>query len=297
MHMCVDVMPSNDTERRRTDLNMSSSTTFARHPPEVKIARISFPAPRVLLVTISRPKALNAIDISGSWELASLFEWFDEEPSLWVSIVTGEGRTFSAGADLKAWNDEIGSGSFGEMPSSGFAGLSRRTGKKPVIAAVNGIAYGGGFEAVVNCDLVIASATAKFCFPEVKRGVAPFAGAMPRLVRTIGKQRAMELMLTGRVLPAQEAKDWALVNVVCPEGQDVVDEALRWAKTIAEHSPDSVIVTKQGINWGWEGVGADEGTRISNSLWHHKLLAGDNIKEGLKAFVEKRSPKWTDSKL
>ena len=197
----------------------------------------------------------------------------------------------------EAWNDEIGSGSFEEMPSSGFAGLSRRTGKKPVIAAVNGIAYGGGFEAVVNCDLVIASATAKFCFPEVKRGVAPFAGAMPRLVRTIGKQRAMELMLTGRVLPAREAKEWALVNVICPEGRDVVDEALKWAKVIAENSPDSVIVTKQGINWGWEGVGADDGTRISNSLWHHKLLAGDNIKEGLKAFVEKRSPRWTDSKL
>ncbi|EGR49665.1 uncharacterized protein TRIREDRAFT_60187 [Trichoderma reesei QM6a] len=276
---------------------MSSTTTFARPSPKISIAKLSFPAPRVLLVKISRPTALNAIAISGSWELASLFEWFDEEPSLWVSIVTGEGRTFSAGADLKAWNDEIGSGSFGEMPSSGFAGLSRRTGKKPVIAAVNGIAYGGGFEAVVNCDLVIASATAKFCFPEVKRGVAPFAGAMPRLIRTIGKQRAMELMLTGRVLPAQEAKEWALVNVVCPEGRDVVEEALKWAKMIAENSPDSVIVTKQGINWGWEGVGADEGTRISNSLWHHKLLAGDNIKEGLQAFVEKRNPKWTDSKL
>ncbi|KAH0497680.1 hypothetical protein TgHK011_004969 [Trichoderma gracile] len=276
---------------------MPSSTTFARPPPGINIAKLSFPAPRVLLVTISRPEALNAIAVSGSWELASLFEWFDGEPSLWVCIVTGEGRAFSAGADLKAWNDEIGSGSFGEMPPSGFAGLSRRTGKKPVIAAVNGIAYGGGFEAVVNCDLVIASATAKFCFPEVKRGVAPFAGAMPRLVRTIGKQRAMELMLTGRVLSAQEAKEWALVNVVCPEGRDVVEEALQWAKLIAENSPDSVIVTKQGINWGWEGVGADEGTRISNSLWHHKLLAGDNIKEGLKAFVEKRSPKWTDSKL
>lgn len=274
-----------------------SSPKFARAPPEINIAKISFPAPRVLLVTISRPKALNAIDIKGSWELHSLFDWFDQEPSLWVAIVTGEGRTFSAGADLKAWNGEIGSGSFREMPPSGFAGLSRRTGKKPVIAAVNGIAYGGGFEATVNCDLVIASATAKFCFPEVKRGVAPFAGAMPRLVRTIGKQRAMELMLTGRVLPAQEAKDWALVNVVCPEGRNVVDEALEWAKVIAESSPDSVIVTRQGINWGWEGVGADEGTRISNSLWHPKLLAGDNIKEDLKAFVEKRNPKWTDSKL
>lgn len=198
---------------------------------------------------------------------------------------------------LQAWNEEIGSGSFREMPPSGFGGLSRRTGKKPIIAAVNGIAYGGGFEMTVNCDLVIASATAKFCFPEVKRGVAPFAGAMPRLVRTIGKQRAMELMLTGRVLPAQEAKEWALVNVVCPEGRNVVDEALEWAKVIAENSPDSIIVTRQGVNWGWEGVGADEGTRISNILWHPKLMAGDNIKEGLKAFVEKRNPRWTDSKL
>ncbi|RFU80386.1 hypothetical protein TARUN_1852 [Trichoderma arundinaceum] len=274
-----------------------SPTNFVRAPPKLSVAKISFPAPRVLLVTLSRPEALNAIHIEGSWELASVFEWFDQEPSLWVAIVTGE--EFDVGNPnigcFQAWNKEVGSGSLGEMPPSGFAGLSRRTGKKPVIAAVNGIAYGGGFEATVNCDLVIASANAKFCFPEVKRGVAPFAGAMPRLVRTIGKQRAMELMLTGRVLPAQEAKEWALVNVVCPEGRNVVDEALEWAKVIAENSPDSVIVTKQGINWGWEGVGADEGTRVSNSLWHHKLLAGDNIKEGLTSFVEKRNPRWTDN--
>jgi enoyl-CoA hydratase/carnithine racemase len=94
-------MPPNDPDRPYTDLNMSSTTTFARPSPKISIAKLSFPAPRVLLVKISRPTALNAIAISGSWELASLFEWFDEEPSLWVSIVTGEGRTFSAGADLK----------------------------------------------------------------------------------------------------------------------------------------------------------------------------------------------------
>jgi enoyl-CoA hydratase/carnithine racemase len=181
------------------------------------------------------------------------------------------------------------------MPASGFGGLSRRSGLKPVIAAVNGLCLGGGFEMVINADMVVASASAQFALPEVKRGVVAIAGALPRVVRTVGRQRAMELALTGRTLSAGEARDWGLVNEVV-DG-NVVGQAVRVAEAIAENSPDSVIVGKAGIGMGWEGVGAEEGTRKLMERWQKALENGENTSEGLKAFVEKRRPSWRDSKL
>ena len=184
------------------------------------------------------------------------------------------------------------------MPPSGFGAISRRNGRKPIIAAVNGIAFGGGTELIVNCDLVIAAQKATFALPEVKRGVVAMAGALPRIVRTIGRQRAMEMALTGRVVPAQEAKEWGLVNKVVGDGEgEVVNAAVEYAKMIAENSPDAVIVSREGIKMGWEGVGAEDATRIVNESWYPRLLTGENIKEGLKAFVEKRKPQWKAAKL
>lgn len=190
------------------------------------------------------------------------------------------------------------------MPASGFAALSHRTdGKKPIIAAVNGLAYGGGTEAVVNCDIVVAASSATFALPEVKRGLVPWAGAPQRLVRTVGKQRAMEMVLTGRPVSAAEAERWGLVNRVVEakkghESEEVVKAAVEMAKSIAENSPDAIIIiAKKGVEMGWEGVGAEEGTRLWNQQWNDKLMTGDNLKEGVKAFVEKRKPKWTASKL
>ena len=184
------------------------------------------------------------------------------------------------------------------MPVSGFGGLSRRVGKKPVIAAVNGIAMGGGCEMIINTDIVLASAVAKFALPEVKRGVIALAGALPRLVRTVGKQRAMEMALTGRSLDAREAKGWGLVNEVVEGSSDnVVERAVELATVIAENSPDSVIVSREGVLLGWQGVSAEEGTeKLIQGSWKD-IADGDNLKEGVKAFVEKRRPKWVDSKL
>ncbi|MCJ1297520.1 hypothetical protein MMC08_000307 [Hypocenomyce scalaris] len=275
-----------------------SNPQFSTQPPSTSFTKISFPTPRILLVTLSRPKQLNCINTAGHKELGALWAWLDNEPSLRVGIITGEGRAFCAGADLKEWNDsQTDSTRRSAIPSSGFGGLSRRSGKKPIIAAVNGICFGGGFEMTINVDLVLASHTATFGLPEVKRGVVALAGALPRLVRTVGKQRAMELCLTGRVLEANEAKEWGLVNAVVGERESVVAKAVVWAEVISENSPDSVIVSREGVKLGWEGMGADEGSEWLIKGIYPRIDAGENMKEGVKAFVEKRAPRWVPSKL
>ena len=171
-----------------------------------------------------------------------------------------------------------------------------RTGKKPVIAAVNGMCFGGGCEMIINTDIVLAASSATFGLPEVKRGVAAVAGALPRLVRTVGRQRAMEMALTGRTFKAEEVREWGLCNKVVPDG-DVVAEAIRWAEEIASNSPDSVIVSREGVKIGWEGIGVQEGTDRLRDDWFERMQSEENMKEGLMAFVEKRAPKWVDSKL
>lgn len=151
---------------------------------------------------------------------------------------------------------------------------------------------------VINADMVVAGPKAAFALPEVKRGVVALAGALPRLVRTVGRQRAMEMALTGRTVPAGEAREWGLVNTVVGEGEgEVVREAVRLAEMVVENSPDAVIVTREGVKMGWDGVGAEDATRIWGESWYPRLLAGDNLKEGVLAFVEKRKPNWKAPKL
>lgn len=157
---------------------------------------------------------------------------------------------------------------------------------------------------VINADVVIAAQDAFFGFPEVQRGVVAWAGALPRVVRTIGRQRAMEMVLTGRRVQAEEAERWGFVNeVVVPVekgeagGHAVVKRALEVAGLIAASSPDAVLVSREGVKLGWEGVGAEDASRLLVEGWAKRLNDGENIKEGLKAFVEKRAPRWVDSKL
>lgn len=205
------------------------------------------------------------------------------------------------------WNDRAGNDNpRNPQPPSGFGGLTRRKGRKPIICAVNGLCFGGGAEMIINTDIVIASSRALIGLPEVKRGVVALAGALPRLVRTVGKQRAMEMVLTGRSLSAAEAERWGLVNevVAVADGEKdeevskkVVERAVAVAAEIAGNSPDSVLVSREGIKLGWEGIGADEATGMLNDTWVKRLYEGDNIKEGLRAFVEKRKPVWMNSKL
>ncbi|PYH47537.1 enoyl-CoA hydratase/isomerase family protein [Aspergillus saccharolyticus JOP 1030-1] len=284
-------------------------------PPTAKHASLSFPLPHILLVTLNRPRELNCINSQGHAELDAIWRWMDENPALRVGVLTGAGKAFCAGADLKEWLSTTTTTTTNTTPQThkpkdtpttpptGFGGLSRRTGKKPIILAVNGLCLGGGSEMAVNADLVIASERAYFGFPEVARGVVAWAGALPRLVRTVGRQRALEMVLTGRKVSAAEALRWGLVNEVVPmdaEGEperDVVHRALEVAGRIAANSPDAVMVSRAGVNLGWEGTGADEATVKLMEDWMDKLNAGENIKEGLRAFVEKRHPKWLDSKL
>lgn len=280
----------------------------SRTPPPQSFALVSFPSSSILLVVFNRPTSLNCMPTTAQYELEELFQWYDYEPSLRCAIVTGAGRAFCAGQDLKEWNkrkqDKVPE-SKPMMPKSGFGALSRRHGKKPVIGAVNGLAFGGGLEIVANLDLVVAARNATFALPEVKRGVAALAGSLPRLARIIGKQRTMELALTGRTFTAEEARLWGLVNTVTEESdpdeeilqRPVVRKALELANSICENSPDSVIVSRAGVASSWEDGSAENATRLVSEAWRIPLEDGDNAKEGLKAFKEKRAPKWLDSKL
>lgn len=254
---------------------------------------------------MTREKDLNCTSAAAVLEMTAVFRWVDAEPSISVAILTGAGtRAFSTGADLKEWNAKVAefaaqgkpTGGAGPGNVPGAEGLSNRRGKKPWIAAVNGMALGGGCENVVNCDLVIASEKATFGLVEVKRGLAAYAGALPRLIRTIGLQRASEFALTGKIIDAQTAEKWGLVNKIVPQ-DEVVAEAVRWAEQVAENSPDSLIVTRAGLREGWTTADAVEATKITDSREWQVLQSGENMQEGLKAFRERRKPVWKVPKL
>ncbi|POS87624.1 hypothetical protein EPUL_000847, partial [Erysiphe pulchra] len=267
-------------------------------PPSFPDFLISYPTSSIILITINRPKSLNAFRVRDHLALDAILNWFDTEASLIVAILTGYGSTFCAGADLKEWKQKIDSGVsvIESLPPTGFGGLSRRASKKPIIAAVNGVCFGGGFEMVINADLVIADEVAQFALPEVKIGVVAIGGALTRLVRTVGKQRAMEICLTGRILIAGELKDWGILNKVVKNGE-CVNEAIKMAQLICKNSPDSVICSKEGVNMGWQGLSAEEGTNTLLKGTYARMDNGENMSEGVKSFFEKRDPIWSPSKL
>lgn len=274
-------------------------------PPSVSNVIISFPAPHVLLITLDRPASLNAIPIRQHAELDALYRWYDSEPHLRCAVITGSGRAFCAGADLKEWDSKHDSSKDGQKEShntqrwttSGFGALSNRTGKKPVVAAVNGLCLGGGMEMALNCDLVVAAEGAKFGLPEVTRGVVALAGALPRVVRTVGKQRAAEMALLGRAYTARQMESWGVVNFVVPAGGNVVAEAVKVAEELAGNSPDAVVVSREGLRLGWEGIGPELGTEALEKGMYGRIDGGENMKEGVRSFVERRKARWVDSKL
>ncbi|KAL9122383.1 MAG: hypothetical protein Q9187_001067 [Circinaria calcarea] len=240
-----------------------------------------------------------------SHELDALWNWLDNEPALRVAIITGSGRAFCTGANLKA-NLHILDIEFLRLrspstpvsapPDAGFGGMSKRLGKKPIIAAVNGLCYGGGCEMAVNADLVIASSDATFAIQDVKVGTLACGGVLPRLVLSVGLQRATEMALTGRALNAEEARSWGLVNRVVEKHESVVRAAVDYAKVIAANSPDSIIATREGIRKGWLGP---EAIQVNDKLymaWGPRNQL-ENYKEGIRAFSERRAPQWVNSKL
>jgi enoyl-CoA hydratase/carnithine racemase len=244
----------------------------------------------LLIVTINRPERMNALHPPGNAEMAQVFDDFQANPDLWVAIITGEGdRAFCAGNDLRY---QAEGGDRSTAPTTGFGGITSRWDlNKPIIAAVNGVAMGGGFEIALACDLIIASENARFALPEPKVGLAALAGGVHRLPRQIGLKRAMSMMLTGRHVPAAEGLELGFVNEVVPQDQ-LMDRAKAWAQMILECSPMSIRATKEAAMTGFEEGGiraAYEGSYPAVKA----LRQSEDFVEGPLAFSEKRSPNWT----
>jgi enoyl-CoA hydratase/carnithine racemase len=219
-----------------------------------------------------------------------VFDDFEADPDMWLAIITGAGdRAFCAGIDLKY---QAKSGALIESPESGFAGLtSRHHCTKPIIAAVNGVAMGGGFEVALACDLIIAAENAVFALPEPRLGLAALGGGMHRLPRQIGKKQAMGMLLTGRRVGAVEGVSMGFVNEVVAPGE-LLAAAGRWAKQILECAPLSVRATKACARQGLQYGTVDEAMRASYPALDEMVASADFV-EGPKAFAEKRPPKWT----
>ncbi len=243
----------------------------------------------LLLITLNRPDRLNALHPPANAELAQVFDDFAADDDAWVAIITGAGRGFSAGNDLKY---QAEGGDRSAQPVSGFAGLTNRYDlDKPVIAAVNGVAMGGGFEIALACDLIIAAESATFALPEPKVGLAALAGGIHRLPREIGTKQALGMILTGRHVPASEGRQLGFVNEVVPDGT-VVEAAKRWAGLILECSPMSIRASKQAVYQGLAHAGVQAAQEGRYEAVKAMVKSEDYI-EGPKAFAEKRPPRWT----
>jgi enoyl-CoA hydratase/carnithine racemase len=245
---------------------------------------------RIFVVTINRPDQLNCLHPMGNAEMGQAFDEFQNNPDLWVAIVTGAGeKAFSAGNDLKF--AASGQKSPVPMPASGFGGLTSRYDLfKPVIAAVNGFAMGGGFEIALACDIIIAAENAKFALPEPRVGFAALATGMHRLPRQVPLKKAMGMMLTGRTVEAKEGFEIGFVTAVVPQGQALA-EAKKWANQILECSPMAIRATKETAIKGLDIANFKEAfeTKVPGIA---RLLASADHKEGPKAFAEKRKPVW-----
>jgi enoyl-CoA hydratase len=242
---------------------------------------------RVGIIRLNRPQALNALNKALIAELTRAVEVFDADGKIGCMLITGNDKAFAAGADIREMADKPFIEAYlGDFVSNWNAIAYAR---KPVVAAVAGFALGGGCELAMQSDIVIAADTAKFGQPEIKLGVIPGIGGTQRLARAIGKAKAMDLILTGRMMDAAEAEKSGLVARVVPAA-DLMDEAMKVAETIANMSLPSVLAGKEAINRAFES-GLSEGTAFERRIFH-SLFATEDQKEGMKAFVEKRPPKW-----
>ena len=241
----------------------------------------------VTLVTLNRPQALNALNGQVLSDLLMAMAAFDADPSQGCAVLTGSDKAFAAGADIKEMQEMDFAAMYG---SDHFAGWDRfvQT-RKPVIAAVAGYALGGGCELAMMCDFILAADTAKFGQPEIKLAVSPGMGGSQRLARAVGKAKAMEMCLTGRMMDAQEAERAGLVSRVVPAA-DLVDEAVRTAATIAGMAPIATKANKEMVNAAFE-TGLTAGVRFERRLFHG-LFGTQDQKEGMAAFVEKRPGEW-----
>ena len=247
----------------------------------------------VAYVTLNRPERLNALDNHSHRELIEIFDDFAADPQSWVAVVTGAGEgAFCAGNDLKATAEASAAGIERVDPGSRFGAITKGYHcPKPLIAAVNGVAAGGGFEIALACDIVIASDTARFGLPEPRVGLIAGAGGIHRLARQIPLKQAMGMLLTGKLISAQEGLRLGFVNEVV-RAEDLMATAERWASEILECSPLLVQLTKEAVSDGL-GVPVDQAIARDWVARVPRLLASNDYLEGPRAFTEKRKPVWT----
>ena len=242
---------------------------------------------KVGIVRLNRPAALNALNMALIGELSAAIGTFEADPNIGCIVITGSDKAFAAGADIK----EMATKSYLEALMGDFVASWDRVAhaRKPVIAAVAGFALGGGCELAMHCDFIIAADNAKFGQPEIKLGVIPGIGGTQRLTRAVGKAKAMDMCLTGRMMDAAEAERSGLVSRVVPLAS-LMDEAMKAAETIASMSLPAVMLAKEAVNRAFETTLA-EGVRFERRVFH-SLFATEDQKEGMAAFVEKRPAKF-----
>ncbi|XP_015607894.1 probable enoyl-CoA hydratase, mitochondrial [Cephus cinctus] len=241
------------------------------------------------LITLNRPKALNALCDKLMVEINDAISKFDANESIGAVVITGSERAFAAGADIKEMVNTSYAQCIGENFLAYWDGVSRA--RKPIIAAVNGYALGGGCELAMMCDIIYAGDKAKFGQPEIALGTIPGAGGTQRLTRAVGKSKAMELVLTGNQITAEEAEKSGLVSKVFPADQ-VVPEAIKLGEKIASHSQLIVGMAKEAVNTAYETT-LSEGLHFERRSFHGTFATSDR-KEGMTAFAEKRPPKFTN---
>ncbi len=245
---------------------------------------------RVGLIRLNRPQALNALCAALMAELTQAVDGFEADDTIGCLVLTGSERAFAAGADIKEMQPKTYMEAFREdFITAGWERVTRA--RKPVIAAVAGFALGGGCELAMMCDFILAADTAKFGQPEINLGVMPGAGGTQRLTRFVGKSKAMEMCLTGRMMDAVEAERSGLVSRIIPAA-DLVAEALKVAAVIAEKSLPIAMMTKESINRAYE-VSLSEGVRFERRLFHSQFATQDQS-EGMAAFIDKRQPKFSN---
>lgn len=239
----------------------------------------------VALIRLNRPKELNALNLQLMTELRDALQELDNDDNVRAIIITGNEKAFAAGADIKQMAGRTAIDMLQIDQFSIWDGI-RRT-RKPIIAAVSGFALGGGCELTMLCDMIIASETARFGQPEIKIGVMPGAGGTQRLTRAVGKARAMEMVLTGKFISAEEAYQFGLVNKVVPV-ELYLQEAVKLAKEIAQMSPIAVQLAKEAVNKSYDSS-LQEGLYFERKNFY-MLFASEDQKEGMNAFIEKRAP-------
>ena len=238
---------------------------------------------RVGLIRLNRPQALNALSAALIEDLNVALAGFEADPAIGAMVLTGSEKAFAAGADIKEMQDKSFADAFLGDFISRWENVTRT--RKPIIAAVAGFALGGGCELAMMCDFIIAADTAKFGQPEIKLGVIPGAGGTQRLTRFVGKSKAMEMVLTGRMMDAAEAERAGLVSRIVPAAS-LIEDALKTAATIAALSAPALYAAKESVNRAYETTLA-EGVRFERRLFH-ALFATHDQKEGMHAFAEKR---------